>query len=145
MAEGSALLATHGLNGDPTLHQQIHQRYAGNPQWLSRATNLIYEFFDGDVGAFLQEGLFFFGDIGAILTQQLAQLSRLERQVLQQVAQATQPLTRQTLQGQLTPLPTKHDYFQALQSLQRAFLLEQAGLQVELPAPLVGYLAEHPL
>ena len=145
MAEGSALLATHGLTGDPTLHQQIHQRYAGNPQWLSRAANLIYEFFDGDAAAFLQEGLFFLGDIGAMLTQQLAQLSHLERQVLQRVAQADQPLTRQTLQEQLTPLPTKHDYFQALQSLQRAFLLQQAGIQIKLPALLVGYLAEHPL
>ena len=99
--------------------------------------------FGGDATAFLQEEVYFWGDIGAALTQQLAQLSPLERQGLQQLAQAEQPLPRQTLWATLTPLPTKSAYFYALQNLQRAFLLRQTDVQVELPALLVAYLARH--
>ena len=145
IAEGAALLAAHGIGDDPTLHQQLHQRYIGNPLLSSRAANLIYELFGGDVAAFLQEGFFFLGDIGAALTQQLAQLSPLERQVLEQLAQADQPLARQALWATLTPPPAKRDYFHALQSLQRAFLIQQGGIQIKLPTLLAAYLTEHAL
>jgi DNA-binding SARP family transcriptional activator len=140
---GDELLSAHGLTSDLTMHQQLHHRYAGSPLLLNRAANLIYELFGGDVAAFLQEGLFFLGDIGAALAQPLAQLSPLERQVLQQLAQADQPLARQTLWERLTPPPAKPAYFQALQNLQRAFLLQPTGIQVGLPALLVAYLVEH--
>ncbi len=143
ITDQAAFLAAHGLASDPTIHQQFHHRYAGNPQWLNRAANLIYELFGGTAAAFLQEELFFLGDIGAALTQQLAQLSPLEQQVLQQLAQVEQPFTRQTLWATLTPSPPKSAYFHALQNLQRAFLLQQIGAQVKLPALLVAYLAEH--
>ncbi|MCX6046369.1 MAG: BTAD domain-containing putative transcriptional regulator [Chloroflexi bacterium] len=145
LADGAELLAAHSLASNPTIHQQLHQHYAGNPQWLSRAANLIYELFDGDGLAFLQEGLFFLGDIAAAMSQQLAQLSRIERQVLYQLAQADQPLAHQMLWATLMPLPTKTVYFQAIQSLQRTFLIQQADTQIKLAAPLAAYLAENTL
>ena len=144
-AEAAALLAAYGLVGDPFIHQQLHHRYTGSPQWLSNAANLIYELFGGDVAAFLQEGSLFVGDIGAALAHQLAQLSLLERQVLQQLAQADQPLTRQTLWATLTAPLAKPVYFHALQNLQRAFLIQQTDTQVKLATPLAAYLAEHAL
>jgi len=145
LAEGATLLKAHGLASTPTLYQQLHHRYAGSPLWLNNAANLIYELFGGDGSAFLQEGSLFLGDIGATLAKQLARLSPLERQVLQCLAQTAQPVDRQTLWAQLTPLPAKRDYFQALQSLQRAFLLQQSGVQVKLSDILAAYLAEHAL
>jgi len=146
VAAGSELLAAHGIVGPPALHQQLHQYYAGTPQWLSRTANLIYELFDGDGSAFLQEGLFFLGDIGSELGQMLAQLPLLEQQVLQRLAQAgSQPLCHQTLWRQLTPRPTKQDYFHALQRLQRAFLIQPLNTQIKLTPPLVAYLVEHML
>ena len=126
-----------------TISQQLHHRYAGNPLLLTQAANLIQELFGGDVEAFLQEGLGFLGDIGVALAQQLAHLSPLEQQMLHRLAQAGQPLCRQTLYAQLAPSPAKAEYFQALQQLQRAFLLQQTGNQVALPPLLVTYLAEH--
>ena len=145
LTDGAALLAAQRFVGNPTVHQQLHQPYAGNPRLLTQAANLIDELFDGDVAAFLREELFFLGDIGIALTQQLAHLPPLAQQVLHRLAQAGQPLCRQTLYEQLTPPPAKRDYFQALQHLQRAFLLQQTDNQIELPALLVTYLAEHTL
>ena len=145
LADGAALLAAQRVTGYATIAQQLHHHYAGNPLLLHQAANLIYELFGGDGETFLQEGLFFLGDVGAALTQQLARLGPLEQQVLQRLAQAGQPLCRPTLYEQLTPVPAKQAYFHALQSLQRAFLLQQTDNQVELPPLLVAYLAEHTL
>lgn len=145
VAEGKALLAAHGIVGSPAMYQQLHDQYAGNPLLLSQAANLIQELFAGDGAAFLQEELAFLGNIGAMLAQQVAQLAPLEQQILYQLATAKQPLTRQTLWAQLTPAPGKGAYFQALQRLQRTFLLQSTNEQIKLAAPFAGYLAEHTL
>ena len=128
-------LAQSGMRteGDVASAQQLHQRYAGNPRLLNQATNLIYEFFGGDVAAFLREELFFLGDIGAALTKQLVHLTPLAQQVLHSLAQAGRPLCRQTLYEQLNPSQAKRNYFQALQHLQRAFLLQQTDTHIEHP------------
>lgn len=142
VAEGTTLLAAHGIVGTPAIHQQLHHQYVGNPQLLSQAANLIHELFGGDGSAFLQEGLCFLGNIGAMLAQQVAQFSALEQQILHQLAQAKQPLTRQTLWTQLTPTPAKPTYFRAIQRLQGAFLLQPTDTQVKLADLLASYLAE---
>jgi len=142
LSEGTALLAAQRLVGDPTLYQQLHQRYAGNPQWLSNAANLIYELFGGNVAAFLQEGLSFESDIDTALGKQLAQLPSLERQVLQRLTQTEQSLTRQALWATLTPPPAKPAYFHTLQNLQRAFMIHQTDAQVRLTMPIALYLTK---
>lgn len=144
-ADGAELLATLRIAGDPALRQQLHHCYAGNPLLLIQAANLIHELFGGDAAAFLQEGICFLGDIGAALTQQLAQLTPLEQQVVQRLAQVGRPCHRQALYTDLAPFPTKAAYFQALQHLQRASLVQATDDQVELPALLMAYLAEHTL
>lgn len=145
LADGAALLAAQHIIGDAASAQQLHGRYAGNPLLLTQATNLIYELFDGDAGAFLREGLSFLGDIGVTLVQQLAHLAPLEQQILHRLAQAGQTRCRQMLYEQLTPSPAKCAYFQALQNLQRAFLLQPVDNHVALPPLLITYLAECPL
>lgn len=143
-ADGTALLAALRVSGDAAVVQQLHQHHAGNPRLLNQAANLIYELFGGDGGVFLQEGLGFGSDMGATITQQLAHLAPLEQQILQQLAQAGRPLDWPTLYAQLTPAPAKSAYFQALQNLQRSFLLQQADNLVALPPLLATFLAEHP-
>lgn len=142
VADGAALLASQRVATNSSNHEQLHQHYAGNPLLLCQSANLLHELFGGDVDAFLQEELFFMGDIGSALTRQLARLTPLERQVLQQLAQAEQPLSRQALYVQLPSAPSKPEYFQALQNLQRSFLLRQAGDHVALLSVLKTYLIE---
>ena len=142
VADGAALLASQRVATNSSNHEQLHQHYAGNPLLLCQSANLLHELFGGDVDAFLQEELFFMGDIGSALTRQLVRLTPLERQVLQQLAQAEQPLSRQALYVQLPSAPSKPEYFQALQNLQRSFLLRQAGDHVALLSVLKTYLIE---
>jgi DNA-binding SARP family transcriptional activator len=142
MADSAALLAAHGISNEQAVYQKLHQRYAGNPLLLSRAANLIYDLFGGDVAAFLEEEVFFLGDIGAVPAAQLAQLSPLERRVIQAIAQAERPLYREQLWQTLTPLPSKQQYFQALQNLQRLFLIRQADAQIQLSDLLLSYILE---
>jgi predicted ATPase len=142
VADSAALLEAHGISREQAVYQQLHQRYAGNPLLLSRAANLIYDLFDGDVAAFLEEEIFSLGDIGAVPAAQLAQLSPLERQVLQAIAQAKRPLYRELLWQTLTPLPSKQHYFRALQVLQRLFLIRQADAQIQLSDLLSSYILE---
>ena len=154
-ADGAAIFAAHGIVEEPTIRQQLHQRYAGNPLLLGQAATLIYNLFAGDVAAFLREESFFLGDIGAVHAQQLAQLSPLERQVMQMLAKADQPLERQTLwenlaqenltQENLAQSLAKQHYIHALQNLHRAFLIQSVGTAIKLPDVLVAYLAEHDL
>lgn len=140
-----AMLSAQRIRGGSEIHQQLHQHYAGNPLLLNQAANLTYELFAGDMAAFLQEGLFFLGNIGIALRLQLADLSSLERRIMQQLAQSGHPFYRQTLYEQLSPSVPKHSYFQALQSLQRRFLIQQIDAQIQLSPMLVSYLKEHPL
>lgn len=143
-ADGVALLAALCVGGNAAVAQQLHQHYGGNPRLLHQVANLVYELFEGDEIAFVREGLGFGSDLGAGLAQQLAHLAPLEQEVLQQLAQAGRPLDRTTLDAQLTPSPAKCAYFQALQNLRRAFLLQQTDNLVALLALLTTFLAEHP-
>lgn len=139
--DSASLLNAHDIGGATSIHQQLHQRYLGNPRLLSLAANLIHELFGSDGAAFTQENFYFLGDIGAALAQQIAPLSPLEQQILHHLAQATHPLDRQTLWAQLTPLPTKRAYFHALQRLQRAFFLQVSEDQIKVAPLFATYLA----
>ncbi|MEZ4868127.1 MAG: BTAD domain-containing putative transcriptional regulator [Caldilineaceae bacterium] len=142
VADGAALLAMHGIDTVPPVYQQLHQHYAGHPQLLSEAADLIYDLFDGDVNTFLAEEVYFMGNIGKTLAQQVAQCSPMERQVLQVLAEMGQALCRQQIWQQLSVAINKQECYQALRNLQHAYLLEQEEGQFKLPHVLARYLAE---
>ena len=62
--------------------------------------------------------------------------------MIQTIAQAERPLCREQLWRSLTPLPSKQHYFQALQNLQRLFLIRQTDAQIQLSALLLSYMLE---
>lgn len=145
LADSATLLAIHGIGGDQAIHRQLHHHYAGNPQMLNQAANLIHECFGGDSKAFVEQGVYFLGDIGIALAQQVTKLLPLEQQILYTLGQAKQPLTRQTLWLQLTPPPAKRAYFHAMQRLQRTSLLQFINEQIKVTVPLPSYLCERDL
>ena len=143
LADSTTLLKTYRIGSDSTIYQLLYGNYAGNPLLLKQAANLIQECFAGNVGAFVAQNMYFLGDIGIALAQQMSNLSSLEQQILSKLAQAEQPLTRQALWLTLCPLPSWHHYFEALQHLKRASLLEWGNELINVVVPLRAYLVEY--
>lgn len=141
LVEGSDLLQTYGI-AEPSVIQQLYQRYDGNPLVLNYAVALIQDFFGGDIAAFLAEELFFLGEIGLLLEQQFAQLSPLEQQVVSIVAAQGKPMSRQDLWEQVTISSSKQEFFCALRKLRRSCWLQQINTQNKLPTLLAAYLVE---
>ena len=145
LAESTTLLQTYSILDKLTTYQQLHATYDGNPLLLHQAANIINDLFGGDVKAFIEEGFFFLGGIGTTLTEQIAGLSPLAQQLLRELTATGQPLHRRHLWQQLTPPPPKQQYFCALQTLLRTFLIHQEEAEIKLPAPFTTYLTEQHL
>lgn len=144
------LLTAHNIPTEGLVHQQLQQRYMGNPLLLNEAVNLVYTLFEGDVEAFLEEDSAFLGSIGMTLRQQIALLSPLERQIIQTLANAGRAVDRQGLlemlkREDLTLPPSRHDYFHALQNLRRSYLIQQKDARIKLDALFSAYLVEYDL
>ncbi|MEZ4706671.1 MAG: BTAD domain-containing putative transcriptional regulator [Caldilineaceae bacterium] len=140
--DSEALLAARGLTIDTLSNQQLYQQYAGSPQLLHKAADVIHDLFDGNVAAFMQEELYLLGDLGATLAAQFAHLSPLEVQMMQVLMETKQPLARQTLWKQLPSSVDKEAYYCALRKLLHTHVIEQKCEHFQLaPLPSV-YLAE---
>ena len=143
--DAMAILAAHGVVSKQRTFPPLHQRYAGNPLLLGRAASLIYDFFDGDVDAFLAQEQFFLGEISAAYGQQLQRLSPLERKMIEVLAKVEQPVDSRTLfriliNEDLTT-PTDHGhYFSMLLRLHNAYLIRCEDSQVKLPHLLLIYM-----
>ncbi|HRW04910.1 MAG TPA: bacterial transcriptional activator domain-containing protein [Caldilineaceae bacterium] len=142
LEDSKELLKAKGLAVNSTGLQNLHQQYAGSPGLLSQAAELIHSIFDGDVVAFAQEEIYFVGDIGSTIADQVVHLSALECQVLRALATAVQPLLRQTLWATLPQPMSKQAYYEALQRLQRAHLIQQTEGHFRIAPLLATYLAE---
>ncbi|MCB0126934.1 MAG: hypothetical protein KDE58_31960, partial [Caldilineaceae bacterium] len=142
LEDSKELLQAEGLAANSTGLQTLHQQYAGSPGLLSQAVELIHSLFDGDVGAFAQEEIYFVGNIGSTIADQIAHLSALECQVLHALVTAVQPLLRQTLWANLPQPMNKQAYYEALQRLQRAHLIQQIEGHFSVAPLLATYLAE---
>lgn len=131
-----------GLETEPSGYQQMHDRYAGNPQMLGQVADLIHDLFMGDVAAFLQEEVHFLSNIGSSMTQQITQLSSLERRILQNLIETAQPLSLQKLWETLPTEIQKNDYYSALRELQRAHLVRQTNGQIQVTTLPATFLTE---
>lgn len=142
--ESAEFLQAQGLATDAMGYRCLYEWYAGNPQILSQAADLIHELFDGDVAAFLQEEVHFLALIGESLAHQISELSPLAQQLLLVLAGAHQPLSRQALWTQRPAEPSKEAYYNALRELQRAHFVHQTGGQFTAATLPAAFLQEQP-
>ncbi|MBD3884229.1 hypothetical protein IFO70_21030 [Phormidium tenue FACHB-886] len=102
------------------------QRYAGNPLALKIVATTIQELFEGDIAAFLEQGLTIFEDIRALLEQQLSRLSPIEKAVMYWLAIVREPVSLSELQQYIMMPVPRGELLEAIQSLRRRSLIEKA-------------------
>jgi WD40 repeat protein len=117
---------------DPTDESAVLvQQYSGNPLVLKIVATTIQEVFDGDIAAFLSQGISIFDGIGELLDQQFNRLSALEQAILFWLAIACEPISLETIHSDVCPPISQRQVLEALRSLGRRSLIEKAK-----PTPL---------
>jgi len=126
-ANGQKLLRDKNLSGSAESWATLIRLYAGNPLALKLASELIQTVFGGDIASFLQEGEAVFGDIYDLLDQQFHRLSKLEQEIMYWLAIEREAAPLLEIRANLN-LPRPGGIFiEALDSLQRRFMIENDG------------------
>jgi WD40 repeat protein/DNA-binding SARP family transcriptional activator len=144
---GQAVLTSCGLPGQATETDTLVARYSGNPLALKLVAQTVHGLFGGDIGAFLAAEAPIFDDIRMVLDQQYVRLSPLEQEILVWLAIEREPVALAALRANLVSPPSPRDLLEALRTLQRRSLLEQAGRK-SLPAsaeqpPSAAFTLQH--
>lgn len=101
--------------------------YAGNPLALKIVATTVRDMFDGDIAAFLAQGVTAFGDINFLLDEHFNCLSDLEKQVMYWLAINREWVSVSELQEDLLPSFPKTEVLGTLASLKRRCLIETAS------------------
>lgn len=119
------LLQGKGLFGGPEAWNELIQRYTGNPLALKIVAETISEIFDGDVAAFLKQGITIFHSLRSLLAQQFERLSALEQILIYWLAIEREPVAWETLRANVWPVVSPSDAIDAIHSLRNRSLIER--------------------
>ena len=119
------ILNDSDLLGTEAAHNDLIDRYTGNPLALKLVASMIREVFGGDIAAFLKEGTIFFGDIRDLLDQQFKRLSAFEKAILYWLASARELVALGDLVEESVPPVPRRKILEALEALRRRSLLER--------------------
>ncbi|MBW4462568.1 MAG: hypothetical protein KME47_20375 [Nodosilinea sp. WJT8-NPBG4] len=126
---GQSIFQTRGqFIGTPTAWQHLVNHYAGNPLALKMVAAVVQDFFDGQLGPFVQilaQGDSVFGDIRDLLTHQLDRLTPVEQQVMAWLAIHREPVTLAQVRTYLVAPLALGELIEALTSLERRSLIER--------------------
>ncbi len=81
-SDSRKMLGGKDLKGTDEAWGAFIQHYAGNPLALKLAVGPIQELYDGDIAAFLKDGVGIFDDLYQLLKQQFSRLSELEKEIM---------------------------------------------------------------
>jgi WD40 repeat protein/DNA-binding SARP family transcriptional activator len=126
-ADGQAMLTACGLPSQAAEAGTLVARYSGNPLALKLVAQTVQELFGSDIRAFLAAEAPIFDDIRMVLDQQYARLSPLEQEILVWLAIEREPIALPVLRANLIQPPSPRELLEALRTLQRRSLLEQAS------------------
>lgn len=121
---GQMLLQDQALSGDSTDWQALVLLYLGNPLVLKLVSGFIRDLFEGDIAAFLSEGVSVFDGIQDVLDQQFQRLSPIEQDILFWLAIEREPVTLATVSRNMTTTLSRPQFFEAAESLRRRSILE---------------------
>ena len=121
---GCKILANRQLIFEPSIGQQLVQKYSGNPLALELLCSIVRDVFQNRVESFLQNpGVYMPGRIEQVLRQQIQDLTEFEQSILRSLVRS-EPLSRLELQDELTQ---PGDFIQALYRLGRRSLIEKVA------------------
>ncbi|HEY9622041.1 MAG TPA: NB-ARC domain-containing protein [Crinalium sp.] len=125
--EGQQLFQLKNLTIQSTCDSAaLVEQYGGNPLVLKIVATTIQEIFDGDISAFLRQGISIFDGVSELLEQQFDRLSQLEQAILFWLAIACEPVSLEGLHHDLFPAVSQRQVLEALKSLGRRSLIEKA-------------------
>ncbi|MGC9527564.1 MAG: NB-ARC domain-containing protein [Limnospira sp.] len=126
---GQAIFETKGsFSGTEADWQLLTDRYAGNPLALNIVASAIRDFFEGNLGEFLEvirQGAFIFDDIRDLLDSQFERLTELEQAIVYWLAIEREPVPISELREDFVAAVSPQDLLQAIASLQRRSFLEK--------------------
>ncbi|TVQ13297.1 MAG: hypothetical protein EA368_02480 [Leptolyngbya sp. DLM2.Bin27] len=126
---GQSIFQARGqFSGTPTDWQQLVNHYAGNPLALKMVAAVVQDFFDGQLGPFVQiltQGDSVFGDIRDLLAHQFDRLSPLEQQIMAWLAIHREPVTLAQVRSHLVDPLALGDLIEAFTSLERRSLIDR--------------------
>jgi WD40 repeat protein len=110
--------------------QRLISLYGGNPLALKIVASSIQEFFDGDLGEFLQffhHSAFIFEDIRQLLSSQCDRLTDLEKEIMYWLAIERELISLPELKANFLLPVTLQELLESISSLQRRSLIEKQG------------------
>ncbi|MBE9113106.1 hypothetical protein IQ273_27370 [Nodosilinea sp. LEGE 07298] len=126
---GQSIVQARGkFVGTPSEWQHLVNHYGGNPLALKMVAAVVQDYFDGQLGPFVQilaQGDSVFGDIRDLLTHQIERLSPVEQQVMAWLAIYREPVTLAQVRADLVAPLALGDLIEALTSLERRSLIER--------------------
>jgi len=136
-----------GLSAQDQEWEILLARYGGNLLALKIVATTIHEFFDGNVGKFLEAtALFIEEHISNLLAQQFDRMSNSEQEISYWLAIAQSPISLATLREQMLVNSSLSDLLKNLDSLGRRSLIDkisEGGQTVFMLQPLiVQYVSE---
>lgn len=126
--DSQALFQAKGLQGATEEHQQLIERYRGNPLALKIVATSIQDLFGGSIAEFLQDNAVVFNGIRRLLKQHCDRLTDLEEQVMVWLAIHREWVSLTRLQADVGSAIPRQQLLAALDSLSRRCLIERGEL-----------------
>ncbi len=144
--EGQKIFSIKGtFSGSQAQWESLNCRYSGNPLALKILASTIRDFFERNIGQFLEvieQGSFIFDDINDLLEQQWKRLSDLEREIMYWLAINREPISSQQLREDLVFPRAVGEFLQAIISLERRSLIETGVSGLTQQTVVVEYVTE---
>ena len=136
------IIETKDLVGNLQQKQQLCERYGCSPLALKIAAGSIHALFDGEIGPFLDEGIFLFNGTQRLLDQQFERLSALEKTIMYWLAINREWTSIPALASDIVPAVTRARLLEALESLGWRSLIEQQSRQYTQQPVVMEYVTE---
>lgn len=136
------IIETKDLVGNLQQKQQLCERYGCSPLALKIAAGSIHALFDGEIGPFLDEGIFLFNGTQRLLDQQFERLSALEKTIMYWLAINREWTSIPALASDMVPAVTRGRLLEALESLGWRSLIEQQSRQYTQQPVVMEYVTE---
>ncbi|MBE9066057.1 AAA family ATPase [Leptolyngbya cf. ectocarpi LEGE 11479] len=136
------ILSTVGIHGSNKQHQQLINRYSGNPLALKIIAATIRSVFAGEVADFLEYGTIVFGDLWDLLDQQFNRLSAMEQTVMRWLAINREWTTLKELRADIVPAVSHRALLEAVESLKARSLVETSRAGITQQPVVMEYMTE---
>lgn len=137
-----AILNTLGIQSSNQQHQQLINRYSGNPLALKIVAATIRSVFAGDVAEFLDYGTVVFGDLWDLLDQQFNRLSAMEQTVMRWLAINREWTSLKELRADIVPAVSHRALLEAVESLKARCLVETSRAGITQQPVVMEYMTE---